>query len=315
MLLIPAAQALPVFDSWSVSSGTITVTCPSGFTCETVSEGDGFKQVQWTDNTTNDTFIQTIITDQNASGDPPGGGTPVPYSDESFIQLGNVNGIMSKQHSLQEDVDSGTSTVIASFETTSDIRTGWANTAPDASNPNMAVTQTFSNEGDATVTGDEFDSNFSVKIIHDSSGAVQDRSMSIDQTAGLGDGSTDSTDAQRYVLEQRKGAFTTTASDMTLDASSFDSTGAALNGGTVDWASGDEVMLRWIGQRVNTGSQGVSVFGFEGITNAASTTGQTEATTFSTTSTGIVADSTDPQGYVSPFDWDSTFGTTPPTLP
>lgn len=305
VLLIPAAQAAgPVFDSWSVDSGQIQVTCPSDFTCETVSAGDGFGQIQWTDQDGN-TFIQTIITDQGASSDTGvDGAAGVDYSDESFIQLGNVTGIMSQQHS--QDNSNG------QFDTTTKILRGWANDSPSASDPTMSISQSQSSDGTA-VSGDEFNSSFNLQLIQDDNGTVTDRSLSIDQTAGLGDGQTTSTDAQRYVLEQRQGDFTTTNSSMTLDESVVSQGSSPQNdGGTVDWVAGDDVMLRWIGQRVTT--EGTSVFGFEGITNDASTQ-DTEATTFSTASTGIVADAGDPQGYVSPFDWDATFGATPPTLP
>jgi hypothetical protein len=72
-------------------------------------------------------------------------------------------------------------------------------------------------------------------------------------------------------------------------------------------------MIRWIGQSIDLGAQGTAVFGFEGIINNTPAT-PVEATTFSTTSAGIVVDGTDPQGYGTPFDWDTIFGATPPSL-
>jgi hypothetical protein len=80
-------------------------------------------------------------------------------------------------------------------------------------------------------------------------------------------------------------------------------------------------MLRWIGQNINLGAQGTAVFGYEGIVKyvngSNSATIASEATTFSTGSTGIKEDTTapiDPEGYETPFDWDTDFGT-PPTIP
>lgn len=305
LLLTAPAKALPVFDNWTVANGTINVNCPAGFTCEVLTTGDGFAQVQWTDTTAGptlgDTFIQTIITDQGAGA---AGGTPstgLPYSDESFIMLGGTNGISSRQHYLQDD----TATTGTIFENTTALNTGWAQINP--TDPDMDVTQTLTVDATPAVTGDEFSSSFDMHLIHDAGGTTTGSSITIAQDSGLGNGTATSTDSQEFQLVHLNGSYVTTGSSITLDPLN------TASGGTVSWNAGDDVMIRWIGQSIDLGAQGTAVFGFEGIINNTPAT-PVEATTFSTTSAGIVVDGTDPQGYGTPFDWDTIFGATPPSL-
>lgn len=288
-------QALPVFDSWTVAGGNVNVSCPAGFTCETLTTGDGFAQVQWVETATGDTFIQTIITDQGAAGNS----STLPYSDESFIMLGGSNGISSRQHYFQDD----TATTGTIFENTTALNTGWAQTNP--TDPDMDVTQTLTVDATPAVTGDEFSNAFEMHLIHDAGGTTTGSSISITQDSGLGNGIDTSTDAQKFQLVHLQGSYVTTGSDITLDATT------TASGGTVTWDAGDDIMIRWIGQEIDLGAQGTAVFGFEGITN---NTSSDEATTFSTTSAGIAVDGSDAQGYGTPFDWDTIFGATPPQL-
>lgn len=295
LLLAAPVKALPVFDNWTAASGTISVTCPAGFTCETLTTGDGFAQVQWVETASGDTFIQTIITDLGAGGTS----ATLPYSDESFIMLGGTNGISSRQHYLQDD----TATTGTIFENTTALNTGWAQTDP--SDPDMDVTQTLTVDATSGVSGDEFTSGFEMHLIHDAGGTTTGSSITITQDSGLGNGTVTSTDSQEFQLVHLQGSYVATGSSITLDATD------TASGGTVTWNAGDDVMIRWIGQSIDLDAQGTAVFGFEGITNNTSTT---DATTFSTTSAGITVDGTDPQGYGTPFDWDTIFGATPPSL-
>jgi hypothetical protein len=297
-----AAPGPSFFDNWQVTGGQIQPgACPSGYSCQILTTGAGFLQQQLTETATNTSYIQTVITDTNA----PDTQNPATlgYRDESFVQLGGSNGVLG--HQVQSQVTNGTT-----FTSSSTLANGWANPTPSSTSPNMSITQSLVSPG-GTATGDEFNNTFSMLIINDpTTGNVTDRSMSIDQKVGLGNGVTNSTDEQRFVLEQRQGAFTTANGSLTLAATSFDSNNQPLNGGTVSWVSGDDVMVRWIGQRLDLGNQGTSQFGFEGAIN--NTTGpSSERTTFSTTSTGITPSGT---GYQAPFDWNTIFNTAP-TLP
>ncbi|MCC6302876.1 MAG: hypothetical protein IT489_08770 [Gammaproteobacteria bacterium] len=299
LLVAGPTQALPVFDNWTVANGNVSVSCPAGFTCETLTTGDGFAQVQWVETATGDTFIQTIITDQGAGA---GGGTPssgLGYSDESFIMLGGSNGISSRQHYLQDD----TATTGTIFENTTALNTGWAQTNPTS--PDMDVTQTLTVDATPAVTGDEFTNAFEMHLIHDAGGTTTGSSITISQDSGLGNGVDTSTDAQKFQLVHLQGSYVATGSSITLDPTT------TASGGTVAWGAGDDIMIRWIGQGIDLGAQGTAIFGFQGITN---NTTDEEATTFSTTSAGITVDGSDPQGYGTPFDWDTIFGATPPQL-
>jgi hypothetical protein len=305
LFLAAPAHTQPVFDNWTIvnvgGTPTPTVTCPAGFTCETLTTGDGFAQVQWIDTTAGptlgDTFIQTIITDQGA----PVGGTSstLPYSDESFIMLGGSNGISGRQRFIQDD----TATTGTTFESTTALNTGWAQINP--TDPDMDITQTLTVDATPAVSGDEFTSSFDMLLIHDAAGTATGSSITISQVSGLGNGAVDSGDIQEFLLVTLQGSYVNSASSITLDPMT------TASGGTVTWSAGDEIMIRWIGQSIDLGAQGTAVFGFEGITN---NTTVDEVTTFSTTSAGIVVDGTDPQGYGTPFDWDTVFGATPPSL-
>ncbi len=294
--------AAPIFDNWTVANGTIQGTgggvnptpCAAGFTCETLSSGDGFIQVQWVDSVSGDTYIQTVITDTDANGAPTG----LAYVDESFVRLGGTNGIMAQQRHTEDDDEGGR------FTNSSQLAIGWANAG--AGSPMLSITQSFTSPG-TEIVGDEFSNTFSMGINTNPGSAG--RSISVDQRVGMGDGIVVSGDVQRFVLEGRQGAFTS-AGDLTLGAPIGSNN--PDGGGTLNWVSGNDVMMRWLGQTIDLvgpdgDSQGVSQFGFQGAIN--NTTGE-EVTTFSTGSTGIVPDGA---GYVPPFDWHATFGPTAPT--
>lgn len=284
-LSVHAAAALPVFGGWTVDNGVIDHTCPAGFSC-TVEVGgiDGFAQIS-VNAPGEPTYIWTIITDPNAST-----GDPNFYRDESFVRQGSDNGIMAQQMHQQSDVT-------GDFSNTSTLMIGWANETPDAENPNLIIEQAFAG------TDDTFLSNFDMLVIHDENGEVADRSITIDQRVFFNDNAP-IPDQQRFLLEQRQGQFT--------DAGSIDFAECQEQQGpcTLAWDAGDEVMMRWIGQRLDLGGQGLSQFGFQGVTNLTPDPDE-EITTFSLDATGI-NDGND--GVLPPFGWNETFGDTPPSL-
>lgn len=311
MLAAPFAlhAAAPVFDNWTIDGGAIEGTtgatpCGTGFTCETLTVGDGFIQVQWVDANTGDAYIQTVITDAGATGSPG----DLTYVDESFVRLGSNNGIMARQRNQQEGTD-------GVFTNSSTLAIGWANPNPDGSNPNMIIEQSFESEGVPAVTGDEFLNAFTMRIVNATDTNPRSQSMTVEQQLGLGDGITASADAQHFLLEDRQGAFTETDGTMTLDPSIGFSFGGgaqdAQNGGNVTWEAGEQVVMTWIGQRLDLGNQGLSQFGFQAIRNVTPDSEQ-EATTFSTSSADI---SDGAGGFRPPFDWHATFGPDAPALP
>lgn len=301
-LTVHGAANLPVFNQWSVDNGEIAgpggvgVPCGVGFTCEVVSFGDGFAQVQWVTNGGGPTYIQTIITDLGATNPNPAN---LNYSDESFVRLGSDNGILSQQRHVQDDA-------LGLFENVSSLQIGWANPDPSAESPHMSIMQSFGTQG-TVVSGDEFNTEFRMLIVHNDQGEIQDRSIAIDQRAGLGDGVNQTDDLQRFLLIRNEGVFTTDEGTITLGATSFDGVGNPLNGGTVAWAAGDDVMVRWIGQSIDLDSQGMSQFGFQGVSNFSANPEQ-DVTTFSSTATGI---DDGEGGTVFPFGWNDVFGPAP----
>jgi hypothetical protein len=290
----PAVMAAPTFGDWTVTGGTITPGtgyCGTTATCVSLVTGDGFAQYEVTEGAS--VYVFTVITDAGANGDP----TTLPYFDESYIQRGNVTGLMGRQHSYDAP---------SNFTGDTKIYTGWA-TVYAPSGANLDITQGFSSAGTAA-TGDEFASSFHLLETIDAGGAVQGKTMSIRQDAALGDGTADNlTDRQSFAIEYRSGTHLTTPGDLTLGYSSASPT-------PLTWVATDEVMVTWIGQNINVADPGatdLSIFGYEGIDNR---TAATASSTFSTSNTDIVVDAGTATGYVEPFDWDTAFGTDLPTL-
>jgi hypothetical protein len=333
VIAIPyTAQAALTFDSWTVSSGAISYTCPAGITCTTLVTGEGFLQQEYNDGT--NSYIQTIITDATASGNPGS----LSYSDESFVRAtGTSAGIVGKQ-TISDNTTPG-----FTFTSSSELYTGWGVAEKPGNKANLNISQGFIDTGVANVYGDEFSSNFDLKVNLDTSGNQTGKSMSIGQVVEMGDGSAANTqDIQRFIVEQRAGDLQTQSNaGFRLGSTSFDvGTGVALNGtdgtsaigtggdgtansGAATWQSGDDVMLVWLGQEVSAqtpgSTGGLSIFGYESVTVVGDTTNPTPTTdqfasTFSTSTPGVDTATVDTS---KPFNWDeATFGaSTTPILP
>lgn len=294
--MMAQAQLPTLGSSWTVDNGAINNVCPAGFQCEVLSFGDGFAQIQWVG--AGGTFIQTIITDLDATGGP---GT-LNFSDENFVQLGASNGIMSNQNHQQVDADG------VEFNASSIMNIGWANPNPDEANPNLIFNQSF-NSPDAD-PGSEFIVDFTMRVIHGETSADDSRSISVAQLIGLDAVN----DAQRFRLERRDGSFTFEGGTLTLGSAVTDNEGSELTGGDLSWLEGEDVMVRWIGQEIDIGDgQGQSTFGFQGATrfNAQGAIDD-DISTFSTVNASI----DDGQGGINPpFDWHAIFGDVPTMSP
>lgn len=323
-LLLPgSAFAVPVFDNWSADdTGTITPDtgagsyCGStGVTCTILVSGNGFLQQEIQDTNDGATYIQTIITDANAGSS---GGTPaaqLPYSDESFIRRGQAtSGIMSQQRTSE---NSGS----FNFSSSSELYIGWANGTgfKPTGKGNTNITQGFTDTGGSTtITGDEFVNSFDLRIdVNQTTGEIAGRTMSLRQDVAMGDGQVNNTtDIQSFLVELREGSLLSASGQLVLDL-------ADGTTDTVSWVNGDSVMVSWIGQAVNVADASastpdISKFGFQGVTRVdQSATPVTKTiSTFSNTQVDVeLVDTNNPSaGYVTPYDWDSLFGTAP-TLP
>ena len=248
------AQAALTFDSWSVTSGAISYTCPATVTCTTLVTGEGFLQQEYNDGT--NSYIQTIITDATATGNPTAGN--LTYSDESFVRAtGTSAGIVGKQ-TITDNTTAG-----FTFTSSSELYTGWG-VSESGGAPNLNISQGFTDTGVSPVYGDEFSSNFNLKVNLATDGTQTGKSMTIGQVVEMGDGSAANTqDIQRFIVEQRAGDLQTQANTgFKLGSTSFDTgTSAPINGtagsaatGIADpnvgatWKAGDDVMLVWLGQ-------------------------------------------------------------------
>ena len=327
-----AAQAALNFGNWTVGPvGTdvgVIDGCPSGVAtdCTVLVTGEGFLQQQYDDGT--NVYIQTIITDPNAncSSTTPTCDEILPYADESFVRSsGTSSGIAAKQTMSDSTLN---------FSGSATLYLGWA-TAEANGAANLNITQGFTDPGNLAVTGDEFSSNFGLKINLDSAGNQTGKSLSMAQTVEMGNGvDVNTTDIQSFVIEQRAGDLLTDPNPGTgfaLGNTSFDpSTGDALNGtnnndpnfsaagmpAPLTWTAGDDVMMVWLGQQVSADGGGLSSFGFERATvddPATATKPDQEASTFSTDT--VIIDTNNPVSPTNPFNWDTVSFGAVPTLP
>jgi len=336
-----SAQAALPFGEWTVTTDAtntgLIAGCPTGGTCTPLVYGEGFLQQQV--GIGPDTYIQTIITDPTANCSTPPCDQSLPYSDESYVRsTGTSSGIAAKQSMSDANLNFGGSTT---------LYVGWAATTDGSIKPlnsaNLNITQNFTDPGVLGVFGDEFNSSFGLKINMDANGNQTGKSMSIGQTVEMGNGVNVNTgDIQRFIIEQRSGDMLTAATTgFVLGTTSFDTstipatplngtagTGATNTTGGAQWVAddpatttvveGDDVMLVWLGQTVGDGSTGgLSKFGYESVKvvgNTASGTANQFASTFSTDTTGIGAQTG--LSSAQPFNWDAaTFGYAAPTLP
>ncbi|MBI1195757.1 MAG: hypothetical protein GC138_07920, partial [Gammaproteobacteria bacterium] len=145
------------YDNWTVSNGTFTPgTCPSGYTCGGVIVNErGLFQRLVTDNGTGVEYIQTIVTDTAATGDPtaaPFTAGALAFKNETFVKYRDPTGsptgtgIATKLHIDQQDLSyvpvSDTNplpTTGGQFAYDTKIETGWANGG--ALDPTIVVDQ------------------------------------------------------------------------------------------------------------------------------------------------------------------------------
>jgi hypothetical protein len=282
-----ASAANPAFGSWTATDGTGIAGCPTGFTCEVINSGDGFRQANVTDNSDpTNVFIQTLITDVATGCDSFGS---CAFSDENFVKTDNTStGIAGRQSTNDASVN---------FTSSVEINTGWALAAVPTPT-SVDITQGLSDDPDGTASsGDEFTTSFNLQVNLDGSGVQTGRTMDITQDVGLASAGSP-TDNQQFEVRERSGDLQQTPGS------------ATLAGDTVDWVNGDDVMVTWVSQDVDIGSTGSSLFAFQSVENkdGSATTATDLVSDFSTTSN----DPTNP-----PFDWapgsdvETTFGSAP----
>jgi len=262
------------YGGWTATNGDIDETtggmCQSGlanplYTCSVVASGKGFKQINVTevgDASSGVSYIMTIVTDQNAGGATGASADALGFADVSFVKMkltlggtpdATLSGITAKQV-----IRDGTGTG-KPFESTTNINTGWANTAGS----NIVVSQNLSDDGGTPgFAGDNFISNFTYSGDNDvDTGVSTGFEMSIDQSAGLASGQTITdgngntvtdpsiNDIQVFALREKKGSKLTAAKV----GSPIDLDGTGPQPG-VTWAANEDIKAIWIGQEINLGT-------------------------------------------------------------
>lgn len=307
---------VPDLGSWTVTKGTISLPtyCTGGsYECSVVATGPGFMQlnVSAAANKTvttllpGESFIQTIVTDQDQSGNSGS----LPFQDVSFVKMSlslggtqnqTQNGIYGQQsiiESKRADTPGGPSEAFTSDTT---IATGWGLQAGSSS---IVINQGIDNQGGTAGTqSDDFISGFKYESTIGADGKRNGLSMNISQVAGLKGTNGSDTDVQVFALRERSGTFNPAAGSTT-----------ALNGTgnkTVPWVAGEDMKAIWVGQNINLATEGSGVVGalgstfgylsFENLTKA------TNATDRLATEFGFA-----PKNATSAWAWSPLFGTAP----
>jgi len=255
MMLAGAVSAAehPGFGGWRVDNGAITGTadgdiCSSTsiYECSIIADGDGFvqRQVSLRDGSTNESFIQTIVTDQTASGAP---GADLGFYDVTFVKMSmnlgagtntTQNGIAGQQVIL--DTSSGPNQL---FESVTEITTGWAQAEAAAGvTAPITISQTLEDLGDTTTQGDDFISNFTYDASLNADGVRDGFKLDLDQTVGLAANGGSETDTQVFAFRQLEG---------TLNQSANPSGVALVGQQEMTWAAGDNIKAIWLGQEVD----------------------------------------------------------------
>lgn len=77
------AQPPTAFGNWTADQGTITTPCPNGFTCTPIAQDSGFLQRKVINPTTGEIFVQSILTDNGATGAPGA----LEFAMEDFVRI------------------------------------------------------------------------------------------------------------------------------------------------------------------------------------------------------------------------------------
>lgn len=314
--LLPVGSAMaagPGFNSMTVDGTGNISGCPTEAAgqCNTLLTEAGFLQQEVTVGTGGSavTYIQTVVIDVPTAS--AGALTDQAFADNTFIRMGGGSGIKGQQ--ILNDQSDDYSSSGNDFDSTTTLLIGWAEETGVA---NLAVTQELwdnnatgrvnssgVNPTDASQEEDDFYNQFTLGVNLDTNGNATGKSMDMVQDVGLSDPTVSSpgNDFQKFVVMQRSGDLQTTAGTHTLDSGSGVGTG-----GTVSWASGEDVMVAWLGQRVALGGIGSSNFGFMSVDNVDTTTAP--ISTFSTSSFDATAT---PFNWTTTSDIDTLFGAAP----
>ncbi len=253
-----AVMAAPTFSTWSASSGTIT-GCGAGWTCTTLVSETGFLQQQVAIGS--QTFFQTVVTDSGVTGTA---GT-LQFSGETFVEQaagGSGNGVMSKL--TVNDVTAGNG-----MTSSAELQTGNFAGSGAGILINQAVTDNNGTSGTGAKTNDDFSSTLFLRRNLATNGAVTGTDLRLGQDVGLDLSTLQSTatfDKTAFALRRVSGDANVFAGTRTAVLPTGQGTTTSL-GGTVDWRTGEDVVVTWIGQRISLDTLGMQFAGYQSLQN------------------------------------------------
>jgi hypothetical protein len=250
-------------NDWNVTAGVINTngagTCYTGYTCGNAITGTGFYQRQVTDTATGTDYFQTIITDTAATG--TAGAAGITFSDESFVAMGNSNGIKDKSYiyDSKDTAQTSGSTLREKFFAMTELNTGWAATV--AGQDETKIWQAVIAD-DLALNANDFRTDFWFDQ-RASGTTVTSRAMRISEYTDL-QKSTGS--SQDFVLVDRLGnAFVNAGSVQNFNTSTIVA-GVAVTD-SLFWAQGENVKAVWVGQDLSQMADVYQEFGFASYEN------------------------------------------------
>lgn len=275
---------LPVpYDAWTVADGVITLdACPAGVSCgaPVIDDKGIYQRIVGVDGVE---YIHTIVTDEDATGDPEAGdftADGLAYKNESFVRRDQVEqGIAANLHIAEQDTgyqtvypgQGGLANPLPStggrFTYNTALKTGWARGG--ARDPRVAVDQTVLVEDDNYLDTSSMYNSFSLK--RGTTGA--DTSIDMLTSVGTDRGADGHQSPIMFASSIRGGAFQDTAHEIT---DPFLLPGVD---GNIAWSGGDVIQVTWVGgDYVTTDLDGRSSVSSTSYTNLS--TGERTASTF-----------------------------------
>lgn len=167
------------FNNWALSNGSISSGCPSGFTCKDPITGSGFFQRVMTNDSSQKSFLQTIITSNDATLPTPGAGISKGFSDESFVlkhgmanPTAEVKGLADNQVNKSRNTDPA---VVRDFDSVTTINSGWA------SGPGLTLFSTQQSFAETQKAPRDFTAAFKLDVFGNALGERMSSNMDVQQ--------------------------------------------------------------------------------------------------------------------------------------